>query len=111
MAPRPTGGRTKAAGSAPYLDALAAAGPAGRPGTAEEIASAIVCLATDRAGFRHGAVVPVNGGRTAVQCSRACPADRSAPAGSENHWNSAATDHYRAAEPSRPGKDVPLYTL
>ncbi|MFE5026067.1 SDR family oxidoreductase [Streptomyces sp. NPDC056656] len=44
----------------------AAAGPAGRPGTAEEIASAIVFLATDSASFMHGAVVPVDGGRTAV---------------------------------------------
>ncbi|MFE9644686.1 hypothetical protein ACFYO0_11315 [Streptomyces sp. NPDC006365] len=29
----------------------------------------------------------------------------------ENQWSSAAVRHYRAAEPSRPGKDVPLYTL
>jgi hypothetical protein len=26
-------------------------------------------------------------------------------------WSSAAVRHYRAAEPSRLGKDVPLYTL
>lgn len=48
------------------LDALAAAGPAGRPGTASEIAEAIVFLATDGASFVHGAVLPVDGGRIAV---------------------------------------------
>ncbi|WP_420365921.1 SDR family oxidoreductase [Curtobacterium sp. L3-7] len=48
------------------LDALAAAGPAGRPGTADEIAEAIVFLATDGASFVHGAVLPVDGGRIAV---------------------------------------------
>ncbi|MGP3991265.1 hypothetical protein [Streptomyces sp. 3N207] len=29
----------------------------------------------------------------------------------ENQWNSAAVRHYSAAETSRLGKDVPLYTL
>lgn len=29
----------------------------------------------------------------------------------ENQWSSAAARHYRAAESSRLGKDVPLYTL
>lgn len=29
----------------------------------------------------------------------------------ENQWNSAAVRHYRAVEPSRLVKDVPLYTL
>ncbi|MEU0568142.1 SDR family oxidoreductase [Nonomuraea sp. NPDC005983] len=48
------------------LDALAAAAPAGRPGSAEEIADAIAYLATDRASFVHGAVLPVDGGRLAV---------------------------------------------
>ncbi|SFF55852.1 SDR family NAD(P)-dependent oxidoreductase [Curtobacterium sp. YR515] len=48
------------------LDQLAAAGPAGRPGTAGEIAEAIVFLATDAASFVHGAVLPVDGGRIAV---------------------------------------------
>ncbi len=48
------------------LDALAAGGPAGRPGTAAEIAEAIVFLATDAASFVHGAVLPVDGGRIAV---------------------------------------------
>lgn len=48
------------------LDQLAAAGPAGRPGTAAEVAEAIVFLATDSASFVHGAVLPVDGGRIAV---------------------------------------------
>lgn len=49
------------------LDQLAAAaGPAGRPGQPEEIADAIVLLASDTAGFVHGAVLPVDGGRIAV---------------------------------------------
>jgi hypothetical protein len=29
----------------------------------------------------------------------------------ESQWRSATVRHYRAAEPSRLGKDVPLYTL
>ncbi|WP_182046232.1 SDR family NAD(P)-dependent oxidoreductase [Curtobacterium sp. ME26] len=48
------------------LDQLAAAGPAGRPGTADEVAEAVVFLATDAASFVHGAVLPVDGGRIAV---------------------------------------------
>src|SRR6201993_1206382 len=48
------------------LDQLAAQAPAGRPGTADEIAEAIVFLATDRASFIHGAKLAVDGGRTAV---------------------------------------------
>ncbi|MGL3197953.1 MULTISPECIES: SDR family oxidoreductase [Curtobacterium] len=48
------------------LDQLAAAAPAGRPGSAQEVAEAIVFLATDAASFVHGAVLPVDGGRIAV---------------------------------------------
>jgi NAD(P)-dependent dehydrogenase (short-subunit alcohol dehydrogenase family) len=48
------------------LDQLAAAGPAGRSASPEEIAEAIVYLATDRSSFVHGAVLPVDGGRAAV---------------------------------------------
>ncbi|MGW5360804.1 SDR family NAD(P)-dependent oxidoreductase [Actinopolymorpha pittospori] len=48
------------------LDTLAATAPAGRPGSAQEIAEAITFLATDRSSFVHGAVLPVDGGRVAV---------------------------------------------
>jgi NAD(P)-dependent dehydrogenase (short-subunit alcohol dehydrogenase family) len=48
------------------LEQLAAEAPAGRPGTADEIADAIVFLATDRSSFIQGAKLAVDGGRTAV---------------------------------------------
>lgn len=48
------------------LEKLAAEAPAGRPATADEIAEAIVFLATDRASFIHGAKLAVDGGRTAI---------------------------------------------
>ena len=48
------------------LQALAAQAPAGRPAAPDEIAEAIVFLASDRASFIQGAVLPVDGGRTAV---------------------------------------------
>ena len=48
------------------LAQLAAQAPAGRPATADEIAEAIVFLATDRASFIHGAKLAVDGGRTAI---------------------------------------------
>jgi NAD(P)-dependent dehydrogenase (short-subunit alcohol dehydrogenase family) len=48
------------------LQQLAAQAPAGRPAAPEEIAEAIVFLASDRASFIEGAVLPVDGGRTAV---------------------------------------------
>jgi NAD(P)-dependent dehydrogenase (short-subunit alcohol dehydrogenase family) len=48
------------------LEQLAAQAPAGRPASAEEIAEAIVFLATDRASFIHGANLAVDGGRTAI---------------------------------------------
>src|SRR2546426_3046258 len=63
---------TEAMGEA--LEQLAAQAPAGRPGTADEIAEAIVFLATDRAGFIQGAKLAVDGGRTAIWVLRA-PAD------------------------------------
>jgi NAD(P)-dependent dehydrogenase (short-subunit alcohol dehydrogenase family) len=55
---------TKAMGEG--LEQLAAQGPAGRPAKADEVAEAIVFLATDRASFIHGAKLAVDGGRTAV---------------------------------------------
>ena len=48
------------------LAQLAAQAPAGRPALAEEVAEAIVFLATDRASFIHGAKLAVDGGRTAI---------------------------------------------
>jgi NAD(P)-dependent dehydrogenase (short-subunit alcohol dehydrogenase family) len=48
------------------LKQLAAQAPAGRPASADEIAEAIVFLATDRASFIHGAKLAVDGGRTAI---------------------------------------------
>ena len=55
---------TEAMGEA--LEKLAAEAPAGRPATPDEIAEAIVFLATDRASFIHGAKLAVDGGRSAV---------------------------------------------
>ncbi len=48
------------------LEHLAAQAPARRPATAEEIAEAVVFLATDRASFIYGANLAVDGGRTAI---------------------------------------------
>ena len=62
-------GPTRTEGTAPMGDALqqlAAQAPAGRPAAPEEIADAIVYLASDRASFVQGAILPVDGGRTAV---------------------------------------------
>jgi len=48
------------------LEQLAAQAPARRPATPDEIAEAIVFLATDNASFIYGAKLAVDGGRTAV---------------------------------------------
>jgi NAD(P)-dependent dehydrogenase (short-subunit alcohol dehydrogenase family) len=65
VSPGPT--RTEGtAGMGEALDQLALGGPAGRPGTAEEIAAAIVFLTTGAASFIHGAILPADGGRIAV---------------------------------------------
>lgn len=48
------------------IDQLAATLPLGRAASADEIANAIVFLASDEASFVTGAIVPVDGGRRAV---------------------------------------------
>ena len=64
---RPGPTRTEGTGAmGEGLEQLAAQGPAGRPATADEIAEAIVFLATDRASFIYGAKLAVDGGRTAI---------------------------------------------
>ncbi|MGC2128805.1 MAG: SDR family oxidoreductase [Candidatus Aquilonibacter sp.] len=62
-------GPTRTEGTAPMGDALnqfAALAPAGRTASADEIASAIVYLASDDASFVHGVVLSVDGGRNAA---------------------------------------------
>ena len=65
VSPGPT--RTEGtAGMGEGLDQLASLAPAGRPASPDEIASAIVYLASDQASFVHGAVLAVDGGRAAT---------------------------------------------
>jgi NAD(P)-dependent dehydrogenase (short-subunit alcohol dehydrogenase family) len=65
VSPGPT--RTEGTGAmGEGLEQLAAQAPAGRPATADEIAEAVVFLATDRASFIYGAKLAVDGGRTAI---------------------------------------------
>jgi NAD(P)-dependent dehydrogenase (short-subunit alcohol dehydrogenase family) len=59
-------GPTITEGTAELGDGLADGGPAGRLADAEEIAHAISFLAGPEASFIHGAVLAVDGGRTAV---------------------------------------------
>ena len=62
-------GFTRTEGTAPLgntLDQLASTIPHGRPGTPKEIASAVTYLAGDDASFVHGAILSVDGGRTAI---------------------------------------------
>ena len=65
VSPGPT--RTEGTeGMGEALEQLAAQAPAHRPATADEIAEAIVFLATDRSSFIYGAKLAVDGGRTAI---------------------------------------------
>jgi len=50
----------------PVLEQLTARYPDGRPGTADEVAAAVVFLASDDAAHIHGATIPVDGGAQAV---------------------------------------------
>jgi NAD(P)-dependent dehydrogenase (short-subunit alcohol dehydrogenase family) len=62
-------GPTRTPGTDPMgdaLDELASTLPLGRPADADEIARTIVFLASDGATYVNGAVLPVDGGRTAV---------------------------------------------
>lgn len=47
-------------------DGIAAGTPAGRIGLPEEVAAAVVFLASDEAAFIQGAILPVDGGKLAV---------------------------------------------
>lgn len=65
VSPGPT--RTEGtAGMGDALDQLASLAPAGRPAAPEEIADAVVYLASDQASFVQGVVLSVDGGRAAV---------------------------------------------
>ena len=48
------------------VEQLAATAPARRPATPGDIAGAIVYLVGEDAAFVHGAILPVDGGRTAI---------------------------------------------
>jgi len=65
VSPGPT--RTEGTeGMGEALEQLAAQAPMRRPATPDEIAEAIVFLASDRSSFIQGAKLAVDGGRTAV---------------------------------------------
>ncbi|GGG24736.1 dehydrogenase [Rhodococcoides trifolii] len=49
------------------IAAMTAGIPAGRPGTPEEIASAIAWVVSDEAAYLHGATIPVDGGITGTR--------------------------------------------
>lgn len=62
-------GFTRTEGTAPLgavLDQLASTIPYGQVGMPEDIASAVTYLASDAARFVHGAILSVDGGRTAI---------------------------------------------
>ena len=62
-------GATRTEGTAPMgdgLDQLASTSPLGRPASPDEIADAIVFLASPRSSYVNGAILAADGGRTAV---------------------------------------------
>jgi NAD(P)-dependent dehydrogenase (short-subunit alcohol dehydrogenase family) len=62
-------GPTRTPGAARFGDAveqLARAAPAGRAATSEEIAAAVLYLASSEAGFVNGATLAIDGGRQAT---------------------------------------------
>lgn len=60
--------RAKAAGQSyeEYLENQAQISPVGRLGKAEEVADLVAFLASERAGFIHGAMIPIDGGYVAL---------------------------------------------
>jgi NAD(P)-dependent dehydrogenase (short-subunit alcohol dehydrogenase family) len=68
VAPGPidTGMLERIAGGAERIAAVAATIPAGRIGTPEEVADAILFLASDRSRYISGQILAVNGGKTAM---------------------------------------------
>ncbi|MDM0047646.1 SDR family NAD(P)-dependent oxidoreductase [Variovorax sp. J22R115] len=68
VAPGPidTGMLERIAGGVEKIAAVAATIPAGRIGTPEEVADAIVFLASDRSRYISGQILAVNGGKTAM---------------------------------------------
>ena len=62
-------GPTRTPGTEPMgdaLDQIAATLPLGRPATSEEVANAALYLGSDEASYVNGAILAVDGGRTAV---------------------------------------------
>lgn len=55
------------AGDGDIITRMTSTTPAGRPGTPDEVASAIGWLVSDEASYVHGAVIPVDGGITATR--------------------------------------------
>ena len=55
------------AGSDDVIAQITAGIPAGRPGTPDEVATAIAWVVSDEASYLHGAVIPVDGGISATR--------------------------------------------